>query len=149
MKTKTTYESILNFRVQAAQWLEMHEETKQPKTKFGYALHKLESQATKLWQRYQGQAEDLRIDHCMTGEAGVILKDGKGGYEFTKEGMKAFKKANDALFQSTEVEFEPYFATVIPDGLTPAQQEAFVGFALKEAANGEFEEKEKAEIATA
>ena len=130
--TNTTYEGVLNFMVEAAKWLAANGETEKPKTKFGYALHKMKAKAEKVWARYQAKLEDLRIDHCAVGEGGVILSDEKGSYQFTKDGARGLNKANETLRYATPVEIEPHFATGLPkETLTPAQEGAFIGFVIE------------------
>lgn len=55
---------------------------------------------------YNSDLEDLRVQHCAVDkEKKTILKDEKGNYEFTKEGMSAFLKAAKKL-KKNPIEFD-------------------------------------------
>jgi hypothetical protein len=79
--------------------------------------------------KFNEQAEDLRVDFCSVDEKGNIIRDEKGGYLFTKENQKACMKALKAI-QVTELEFEfnPMLST--PEGLTEDQLAVFDGILI-------------------
>lgn len=127
--TKTTYEAIYVFLLVSQVWLAAKEEN--AKSKLGYALQKVRLRAEKLWNQYQAKVEDLNIDHCVVDDKGVILKDEKGEYKFTKEGMKARNQARQKLYES-EVEIDPHFVTAKLPELSTSEQLAFIGFVMRE-----------------
>jgi hypothetical protein len=128
--TKTTYEAAITFLNVSDLWLKQAEVN--AKTKLGYAIQRVRPRAEKLYNEYRSQVEDIGIDHCVTDDKNVILKDERGDLRFTKEGAKARNKALRELPEN-EVEIDPYFATSLDGiGLTVAQELAFEGFVLKE-----------------
>ncbi|HEX8177837.1 MAG TPA: hypothetical protein VF543_22300 [Pyrinomonadaceae bacterium] len=122
---KHSYEHIFRFIEVAATWLKNN-----PKeTKFHYGLMREMTPALKLNSQYKELVEDIDIKHCATDERGVILRDERGGYQFTKEGLNERNKERRKLFRS-EVEIEPYYVTEVPDNLSPFEREAFAGFVI-------------------
>ncbi len=49
-------------------------------------------------EAFDEAVEDLRLDHCAK-ESNIILRDEKGGYKWTAEGEKAFRKAYKSLLE--------------------------------------------------
>ncbi len=49
-------------------------------------------------EAFDEAVEDLRLDHCAK-EQNIILRDEKGGYKWTAEGEKAFRKAYKSLLE--------------------------------------------------
>jgi hypothetical protein len=58
-------------------------------------------------EAFDEAVEDLRLDHCAK-EQNIILRDEKGGYKWTAEGEKAFRKAYKSLLEKEVIapEFE-------------------------------------------
>lgn len=58
-------------------------------------------------EAFDEAVEDLRLDHCAK-ESNIILRDEKGGYKWTAEGEKAFRKAYKSLLEKEVIapEFE-------------------------------------------
>lgn len=100
-------------------------------SKFNYALGRVLKRGVKLQAEYQERVEDINIDNCATDKDGVILRDDKGGFRFTKEGEKARNKARGELFRSS-VEIEPHHCAELPDDLTDSEREVFAGFVIKD-----------------
>ena len=64
---------------------------------------------------YNEQLEELRLDNAATDDKNILLLDEKGGYKYTKEGIKKLEKDIKALAQK---EFEYKSVDVInPQGL--------------------------------
>jgi hypothetical protein len=126
-----TYQEIRTFLVIADAWAGRNTD----ESKFRYAITRVLKRGSKLDSEYVEKAEDVNIDNCATDKDGVILRDDKGGFRFTKDGEKARNKARLELFHST-VEIEPHYCGEIPDSLTEEEREAFTGFVIEEQAKG-------------
>ena len=96
---KSTFLEYFNFVAVANNFLQQHSE----ESKLKYALEKVGKLNKNLVEDYSAAIEDCRIDFCETDEKGIILRDEKGQYKFTKEGLKNLNAAVKAL-QSKEVE---------------------------------------------
>jgi len=90
-----------------------------------YHLSRLVKKFSALYEEYDEAVEDLRLDHCYK-EGGKIVRDEKGGYQWTAEGEKAFRKAAKQLV-NTEVsipQFTPLayseLCSVMPEGFAQA-----------------------------
>jgi hypothetical protein len=61
-------------------------------------LGKVVKKLTPQIEAFDEAVEDLRLDHCAK-ESNIILRDEKGGYKWTAEGEKAFRKAYKSLLE--------------------------------------------------
>ncbi len=61
-------------------------------TKVSQKLGKIAKKLEKYVIEYNEQVEEIRIDNASTDDKGVILKEEKGGYKFSKEGLKKIMK---------------------------------------------------------
>lgn len=66
-------------------------------------LQKIYEKVKPFHESYQLQIEDLRLDNASTDDKDILLLDDKGGYKFTKEGVK---KLNEQVKELGEKEFE-------------------------------------------
>ena len=57
-------------------------------TKIQKKLFKLYEKVKPAHESYQSQVEDLRLDNASTDDKDILLLDDKGGYKFTKDGVK-------------------------------------------------------------
>lgn len=106
------------------------------KTKWTYALERMDKRLKKLLESYQEALGDLQIEHAATeGPGGPILTDADGKFRYTKEGLRARNKAQKELLERP-VEFEPYYATEVPENLSEGEKEVCAGFVLPENAAG-------------
>lgn len=102
------------------------------KTKWTYALERMEKRLTDLVEAYSTKLADIQIDHAATEkEGGPILTDAQGNFRYTKEGWRARRTAQKELL-SVEIEFEPYYATEVPKDLSQLEKEVCAGFVLRE-----------------
>lgn len=122
---KSTYRNLVGFINAAAHYTQVHPE----ETKLKYALSKVQKRAMSAVERYNEQLEDLRVQHCAEDAEGIVLRDDKGNYKFTKEGLNTLNKAQRALVEQ-EVEVEEHLVTDLPEGLTSDEKEVFAGFVL-------------------
>jgi transcriptional regulator of heat shock response len=93
----------------------VNQQVKGQDTKVSQKLGKVAKKLEKYVNEYNEQIEEIRIDNASTDDKGVILKEEKGGYKFSKEGLKKVMKQ---VKQLTEKEFtyEP-INVVNPAGL--------------------------------
>ena len=61
-------------------------------TKVQKKLVKIFEKVKPIVEEYQEKANDLRIDNASVDEKEILLLDEKGGYKFTKEGLKTLTK---------------------------------------------------------
>jgi hypothetical protein len=128
MTTKTTYEKLFTFSHIAQAWLNAGKD--RVNTKLGYAITRLAPRLQKLERKYQNAIADIQIDCCEVDERGIILKDERGEFRFTKVGLKDRNRKQLELLEA-EIEIEPYYASQAPDDLSESEREAFEGFVLK------------------
>jgi hypothetical protein len=80
-------------------------------------IKKLQSIGTKLksqLEQYNEKLEDIRLDNAHTDSDGSLILDEKGGYKFSKEGLK---KLNADVKKLLSSEFEFYQFTFSHEGL--------------------------------
>lgn len=77
-------------------------------------LKKIAEKIKKLFDEYNEQREDIRLDHAHTESNGVLDLNEKGEYKFTKEGIKAMAKDMKALLDK---EFDFYQFTFSTEGI--------------------------------
>lgn len=77
-------------------------------------LMKLYSKIKHHYEFYNEQLDELRIDNAATNDKCILLKDEKGGYEFTKEGFKKLKADIEAL-NNKDFDFTP-IEVINPNG---------------------------------
>lgn len=88
----------------------------------GAQENKVQKKLFKLYERlkpshdiYISAIEELRLDSSATDEKGIMLTDGKGGYQFTKEGVKKLRADIENL-NAKEIEFK-VIEVINPEGL--------------------------------
>lgn len=125
---KSTFLEYFNFVAVANNFLQQHPE----ESKLKYALEKVGKMNKTLGDDYSAATEDLRIDFCETDEKGIILRDEKGQYKFTKEGLKNFNAAVKAL-QSKEVEVKTWAYDLSQDDFDDKEaEEIFAKFLVED-----------------
>jgi hypothetical protein len=80
-------------------------------------IKKLQKIGTKLKAQldvYNEKLEDLRLDNAHTDESGSLILDEKGGYKFSKDGLK---KLNGAVKDLLKEEFDIYQFTFSTEGI--------------------------------
>lgn len=92
-----------------------NQQVKGEDTKVSQKLSKIAKKLEKYANEYNEQVEEIRIENALTEENGVILKEEKGGYKFSKEGLKNVLKQIKEL---GEKEFNYETINVVnPEGL--------------------------------
>lgn len=123
--TIVTYTRLITFINIASAWLQAN-----PKeSKLKYALERVMKRAGKLYREFQEKIEDINVELCAVDRDGVVLRDEKGEYRFTKEGLKSRLHRIRGL-EAGEVKIEPYFATEIPKDLPTPVKDALAGFVI-------------------
>lgn len=78
-------------------------------TKVGKKLQKIGNKAKVHLDIYNEKVDNLMLDNAHTDKDGVLILDEKGGYKFTKEGLKGLnssrKKLMDDTFEFDQLEF--------------------------------------------
>jgi hypothetical protein len=75
----------------------VNQQVKGEDTKVSQKLGKLAKKLEKHLNDYNEQVEEIRIDNASTDDKDVILKDEKGGYKFSKDGLKKLLNQIKAL----------------------------------------------------
>lgn len=102
-------------------------------TKFRYSLERMDKRLKPQISDYNDALTDLQIEHAATdGDKGPVLTDEKGNFRYTKDGLRARNKAQKDLLEKTVADFEPYFATELPENLSQIEKEVCAGFVVKE-----------------
>lgn len=111
-------------------------DTKNSHTKFAYAINKIMKQSTEFENQYKQECDDLQdtyqaidSDKCLLWD----LVEGKRFPKFTAENHKIFRKKREELYQDwlkKEFTITPYMATDIPDDLTLAEIDCFLGLII-------------------
>jgi hypothetical protein len=74
-------------------------------TKTQKKLFKLYERVKSHHEAYQSEIEVLRLDNAATDDKGILLTDDKGGYQFTKEGVKKLRLDIESL-NKKEIDFK-------------------------------------------
>jgi hypothetical protein len=93
----------------------VNQQVKGQDTKISQKLGKVAKKLEKYVNEYNEQVEEIRIDNASTDDKGVILKEEKGGYKFSKDGLKKVMKQVKELGEK-EFKYEP-INVVNPAGL--------------------------------
>jgi hypothetical protein len=86
-------------------------------TKVQKKIVKIFEKIKPILEEFQTSLEGLRLDNASTDEKGILLLDEKGGFKFSKEGIKTLTKQIQDL-EAKEVDFKP-LNVVNPQGLEP------------------------------
>jgi len=84
-------------------------------TKVQKKLIKIFEKVKPIIQEYQDKINELRLDNASVDDKGILLTDEKGGYKFSKEGVKTLNKQLQDL-DNQEFTFEK-INVVNPQGL--------------------------------
>jgi hypothetical protein len=84
-------------------------------TKTAKKLVKIYDKVKTHHESYQAEVEILRLDNAQTDDKDCLLLDDKGGYKYTKDGIKKLTKDIEAL-NDKDFEFE-IVNVVNPQGL--------------------------------
>lgn len=112
-KVTKSYQELLQL-VNAINILSGNQEHASANTKGVKKLQKIGTKMKEHLDAYNEKLEDIRLDNAHTEENGCLILDDKGGYKFSKEGLKKMNKDVRALLDST---FEFYQFTFSSEGI--------------------------------
>lgn len=112
-KTTKTYEELLKL-VSAINTLSSSEEHVKENTKGVKRLQKIGEKLKDHLSAYNEKLEDIRLDNAHVDDKGCLSLDEKGGYKFSKDGLKQLNKDIKALLKET---FEFYEFTFSHEGI--------------------------------
>lgn len=112
-KTTKKYSDLLML-VQAINFLSGNKDEVSENNKGIKKLQKIGAKMKEHLDGYNEKLEDIRLDNAHTDEKGCLILDEKGGYKFSKEGLK---KMNKDVKELLEQEFEFYQFTFSSEGI--------------------------------
>jgi hypothetical protein len=112
-QVKKNYQDLLQL-VQAINILSSSKEHADSNMKGVKKLQKIGTKLKAQLDIYNEKLEDLRLDNAHTDESGSLILDEKGGYKFSKDGLK---KLNGAVKDLLKEEFDIYQFTFSTEGI--------------------------------
>lgn len=112
-KVTKTYQELIQL-ANAINILSGSKEHVAENTKGVKKLQKIGTKIKSELEAYNDKLEDLRLDNAHTDESGALLLDDKGGYKFSKDGLKKLNKDIKGLLEQT---FEIYQFTFSNEGI--------------------------------
>ena len=112
-KVEKSYSELLGL-VQTLNVLLQNEEFVKAETKGVKKLRKVGEKIKSHLESYNEQLEEIRLDNANTDKDGSLLTDEKGGYKYSKEGVKALNKKIKELL---EKKFDFYQFTFSKEGI--------------------------------
>ena len=112
-KVSKSYQELLQL-VNAINILSGDQEHASANTKGIKKLQKIGTKMKEHLEAYNEKLEDIRLDNAHTEENGCLILDEKGGYKFSKDGLKKMNKDVRALLDS---KFEFYQFTFSNEGI--------------------------------
>ena len=112
-KVSKTYRELIQL-ANAINILSSSKEHVDANTKGVKKLQKIGAKIKSNLDEYNEKLEDLRLDNAHTDDSGALILDEKGGYKFSKDGLKKLNKAVQELLESN---FEFYQFTFSNDGI--------------------------------
>jgi predicted nuclease with TOPRIM domain len=112
-KVTKTYQELIQL-ANAINILSGSKEHVAENTKGVKKLQKIGTKIKSELEAYNDKLEDLRLDNAHTDESGALLLDDKGGYKFSKDGLKKLNKDIKNLLEQT---FELYQFTFSNEGI--------------------------------
>lgn len=112
-KVEKSYIELLGL-VQTLNALLQNEEFVKAETKGVKKLQKVGEKIKTQLDSYNEKLEEIRLDNANTDKDGSLLLDEKGGYKYSKEGIKTLNKKIKELLES---KFDFYQFTFSKDGI--------------------------------
>jgi hypothetical protein len=112
-KVTKTYQELIQL-ANAINILSGSKEHVAENTKGVKKLQKIGTKIKSELEAYNEKLEDLRLDNAHTDESGALILDEKGGYKFSKDGLKKLNKDIKKLLEQT---FEFYQFTFSHEGI--------------------------------
>lgn len=126
---KRTYQEIGEFSEAAKGYLQ----TNPTENKLRYALNRTAKSANRVMTEYREKIDEINVKNCLAADdgKGEILRDERGQYKFSKDGMLKRNSEVSKLMRS-EVEFDVHFASDVPTELSPTDRDNFLGFVIRD-----------------
>jgi hypothetical protein len=112
-KVTKTYQELIQL-ANAINILSSSKEHVEANTKGVKKLQKIGTKIKSELEAYNEKLEDLRLDNAHTDDSGALILDDKGGYKFSKDGLKKLNKDIKGLLEET---FEFYQFTFSHEGI--------------------------------
>jgi predicted nuclease with TOPRIM domain len=112
-KVTKTYQELIQL-ANAINILSGSKEHVEANTKGVKKLQKIGAKIKSELEAYNEKLEDLRLDNAHTDESGALILDDKGGYKFSKDGLKKLNKDIKGLLEQT---FDIYQFTFSNEGI--------------------------------
>jgi hypothetical protein len=112
-KVTKTYQELIQL-ANAINILSSSKEHVEANTKGVKKLQKIGTKIKSELEAYNEKLEDLRLDNAHTDDSGALILDDKGGYKFSKDGLKKLNKDIRSLLEET---FEFYQFTFSHEGI--------------------------------
>jgi len=112
-KVTKTYEELLML-VTTINALSSNKDHVDQNSKGMKKLQKIGEKIKSNLEDYNEKLEDIRLDNAHTDDKGCLIMEDKGGYKYSKDGIKKLNKDIKALLQST---FEFYQFTFSNEGI--------------------------------
>lgn len=112
-KVKKTYQQLIQL-ANAINILSNDKAHVASNTKGVKKLQKIGGKIKAHLDEYNEKLEDLRLDNAHTDSTGALILDEKGGYKFSKDGLK---KLNKDIRDLMEKDFELYQFTFSTEGI--------------------------------
>ena len=106
MKSSKTYQELLQL-VNAINVLSNDQEHASANTKGIKILQSIGTKIKPQLEKYNEKLEDIRLDNAHTEENGCLILDEKGGYKYSKDGIKKMNKDIRVLLES-EFSFDTF-----------------------------------------
>lgn len=116
---------------EADQKAQADESDRRKRSKLGYALRKVVRKVDNVLDDHKIKIDDLREEHCKTGEDGTFMENENGGYKFTPKGSKDFRHSVKELNEKEiTIQGLAYFASEVPKDISPEYVDEFKGFVI-------------------
>lgn len=96
-----------------------------------YALRRVLVRLQKPQRKYNDKIQDLQEKYAAVDEKEMLVKDEKGEYRFKRADKLKLNEEIRNLYEKGKVEFEPYYATTLPDDLDDEVKEVFSDFVIR------------------
>lgn len=123
-------------------WLDLHKD----KSKLNYAIERVLPQFSPLAEKVQRGLSAINLDHCATDAEGIILIDGQGNFRFTPAEQKKRNDEQATYLDEKCQEYEPFFVSLLPPGLSERDLQAFEDFVATKEVIAEYRIRVQAEL---
>lgn len=125
-----TYRELFEYINISAIYLNSDGKNTSKDDKLAYAIKKVQKRLDPAKETWNELLADLQYDHASIDEKGNLIRTKDNQLMFTVQKQKDFDKAVRELRKKT-FEFEPYFATELPNDLDEFTRESLIGFVIK------------------